>query len=310
MKLPDALTRLLREVPALSRAYLVGGCVRDSLLGINHKDFDLEVYGVDYEQLEHALSPHGRVDLVGKSFGVIKFNGQSGGQWDFSLPRRDSKISTGHKGFEVEFEPDIEPRLAASRRDFTINALMFDPRTGEYFKIRAERQYLVRNLIYPTSDPRLPFLGLHFTRLIHGGIEAGPNAVLAFAREGQHRVGPCFNAAVDQPREVEAQEGKARVGCRVNEVAHQVLTLRANLKVFAAEGHDARVAPLAGQLRYPVAVKSGAVDDVVGRELARRGLRRPARAGVPQSLHARPRDHARAVLRQAFDQIGRASCRE
>ena len=117
MNLPDGLTRLLRDVPALSRAYLVGGCVRDSLLGIVHKDFDLEVYGVGYEVLERALSPHGRVDLVGKSFGVIKFSGQGGEQWDFSLPRRDSKMSAGHKGFEVQFDPDIAPREAARVRE-------------------------------------------------------------------------------------------------------------------------------------------------------------------------------------------------
>ena len=92
MNLPDELTRLLREVPALSRAYLVGGCVRDSLLGISQKDFDLEVYGVSYEALEQELAAHGRVDLVGKSFGVIKFTSKSGDQWDFSLPRQDSKI--------------------------------------------------------------------------------------------------------------------------------------------------------------------------------------------------------------------------
>ena len=58
------------------------------------------------------------------------------------------------------------------------------PFRGEYFKIKKERQFLVRNLIYPVPDPKFPFLGVHFTRLIHGGIEAGPNAVLAFAREG------------------------------------------------------------------------------------------------------------------------------
>lgn len=61
------------------------------------------------------------------------------------------------------------------------------PFRGEYFKIRPERQSLVRNLIYPTPDPHFPFLGVHFTRLIHGGIEAGPNAVLAFAREGYRK---------------------------------------------------------------------------------------------------------------------------
>jgi L-2-hydroxyglutarate oxidase len=58
------------------------------------------------------------------------------------------------------------------------------PFRGEYYLIRKERQHLVRNLIYPVPDPQFPFLGVHFTRLIHGGIEAGPNAVLAFAREG------------------------------------------------------------------------------------------------------------------------------
>lgn len=58
------------------------------------------------------------------------------------------------------------------------------PFRGEYYKLRPERQHLVRNLIYPVPDPNFPFLGVHFTRLIHGGVEAGPNAVLAFAREG------------------------------------------------------------------------------------------------------------------------------
>jgi L-2-hydroxyglutarate oxidase LhgO len=62
--------------------------------------------------------------------------------------------------------------------------LQIVPFRGEYYKLKPERQYLVRNLVYPVPDPRFPFLGVHFTRLIHGGIEAGPNAVLAFAREG------------------------------------------------------------------------------------------------------------------------------
>ena len=72
-----------------------------------------------------------------------------------------------------------------------VAALTGQPRTvrivpfrGEYYKIRPDRQHLVRNLIYPVPDPKFPFLGVHFTRLIHGGVEAGPNAVLAFAREG------------------------------------------------------------------------------------------------------------------------------
>jgi L-2-hydroxyglutarate oxidase len=61
------------------------------------------------------------------------------------------------------------------------------PFRGEYFRLSAEGQQLVRHLIYPVPDPEFPFLGVHFTRLIHGGIEAGPNAVLAWAREGYRK---------------------------------------------------------------------------------------------------------------------------
>jgi (S)-2-hydroxyglutarate dehydrogenase len=61
------------------------------------------------------------------------------------------------------------------------------PFRGEYYVLNDEGSQLVRNLIYPVPDPRFPFLGVHFTRLIHGGVEAGPNAVLALAREGYKR---------------------------------------------------------------------------------------------------------------------------
>lgn len=82
---------------------------------------------------------------------------------------------------------DRVAEMAGERREMRIL-----PFRGEYYKIKAGRQHLVRNLIYPTPDPRFPFLGVHFTRLIRGGIEAGPNAVLAFAREGYRKTD--FNA--------------------------------------------------------------------------------------------------------------------
>jgi L-2-hydroxyglutarate oxidase LhgO len=82
---------------------------------------------------------------------------------------------------------DRVAQLAGERRDIRIV-----PFRGEYYKLCPERQHLVRHLIYPVPDPRFPFLGVHFTRLIHGGIEAGPNAVLAFAREGYRKTD--FNA--------------------------------------------------------------------------------------------------------------------
>jgi len=91
--------------------------------------------------------------------------------------------------FEADFlincaglHSDRVAALAGEKREVRIL-----PFRGEYYKIREDRQGLVRNLIYPTPDPRFPFLGVHFTRLIHGGIEAGPNAVLAFAREGYRK---------------------------------------------------------------------------------------------------------------------------
>lgn len=65
--------------------------------------------------------------------------------------------------------------------------LQIIPFRGEYYKLKKEKEYLVRNLIYPVPDPRFPFLGVHFTRMINGGIEAGPNAVLAFQREGYRK---------------------------------------------------------------------------------------------------------------------------
>ena len=77
---------------------------------------------------------------------------------------------------------DRVAQLAGEKRQVRIV-----PFRGEYFKIKPQRQFLVRNLIYPVPDPQFPFLGVHFTRLIEGGVEAGPNAVLAFAREGYRK---------------------------------------------------------------------------------------------------------------------------
>jgi L-2-hydroxyglutarate oxidase len=74
---------------------------------------------------------------------------------------------------------DRVSELAGERRDVRIV-----PFRGEYYQLRKDREFLVRHLIYPVPDPQFPFLGVHYTRMVHGGVEAGPNAVLAFAREG------------------------------------------------------------------------------------------------------------------------------
>src|SRR5688572_6800190 len=101
---PFDLKRLLVEIPELERAYLVGGCVRDWLLGLPNTDYDIEVFGIGYEDLAKALSRWGKVDLVGRSFGVVKLTTSAGHTYDFSIPRRDSKSAPGHKGFQVKFD--------------------------------------------------------------------------------------------------------------------------------------------------------------------------------------------------------------
>jgi tRNA nucleotidyltransferase (CCA-adding enzyme) len=108
------------------RALVVGGSVRDELLGLTAKDFDLEVFGVPPAGLRALLERFGRVDAVGESFSVYKVAGL-----DVSLPRRESKSGRGHKGFQVDGDPDLSAREAARRRDFTINAISRDPLTGE-----------------------------------------------------------------------------------------------------------------------------------------------------------------------------------
>ena len=129
MPLPPRLRALLNQSPELSRAYVVGGCVRDWLLGETPKDIDVEVYGLDMDRLEQVLNRWGRVDRVGKAFGVLKLRLGDEGVFDFSLPRRDSKIAQGHRGFSVEFDPEISIQEACARRDYTINAILYDPRT-------------------------------------------------------------------------------------------------------------------------------------------------------------------------------------
>ncbi|NBR84006.1 MAG: polynucleotide adenylyltransferase [Verrucomicrobia bacterium] len=149
---PSELARLLAETPELSRAFLVGGCVRDALLGLAVKDFDVEVFGVGYEALTKALRRWGRVDFVGQSFGVAKLTTGSGLAYDFAIPRRDRKVAQGHKGFAVEFDAGITPQEAASRRDFTINALMYDPRCGEVLDFFNGQADLRARVLRHTSD--------------------------------------------------------------------------------------------------------------------------------------------------------------
>ena len=114
------------------RVFLVGGAIRDALLGRPVKDYDLEVFGLSREAVLGVLTGIARVEPAGDSFPVYKVAGLPGvaGQIDVSLPRRDSKKGPGHRGINAEADPHMPIEEAARRRDFTVNAMMFDLATG------------------------------------------------------------------------------------------------------------------------------------------------------------------------------------
>lgn len=114
--------RLLTEAGA-TQVLKVGGCVRDELLARPLKDIDIECYGLSYPQMVKALQSHHHVNVVGEAFAVLKVDNEI----DVSIPRRESKSGFGHTGFDVVPDPNMTVEEAASRRDFTINAMSMTP---------------------------------------------------------------------------------------------------------------------------------------------------------------------------------------
>ena len=144
-----AIAEAVRD--AGGRALVVGGWVRDHLLGHDSTNVDLEVFRVPSERLRGILEGFGRVEAVGESFQVYKL-----GDIDVSLPRRDSKAGRGHRGFVVTGDPDMSIEEAARRRDFTVNAISWDPLTGEYFDPfggRADLERRVLRVVDPATFP-------------------------------------------------------------------------------------------------------------------------------------------------------------
>ena len=124
-KIPNKALKIMNALEAAGArdVRIVGGFVRDMMLGIQSKDIDIEVYGMDIDEIAAVLRCQGlRVDAVGKAFGVLKVNNEI----DVSVPRRENKVGVGHKGFDVMPDPDMSVKDAASRRDFTINSMAMD----------------------------------------------------------------------------------------------------------------------------------------------------------------------------------------
>lgn len=132
MQLPAPVLSICRTIhSAGGRAWIVGGAVRDHLLGLDSKDHDIEVHRVEIEDLREALKTLGKVNEIGRSFGVFKVT-INGTTIDVSIPRHDSQSGTAHNEIVVIGNPFMGLESAARRRDLTVNAIAYDPLTDEY----------------------------------------------------------------------------------------------------------------------------------------------------------------------------------
>ena len=133
MQIPKSLHHIISSLSKQGvRAIIVGGAVRDFLLKKSIKDIDIEVYNISsLDALEGMLKPFGKVNQVGKAFGVVKLRVDNF-EYDFSLPRVEKKIAKGHRGFSVELDSSLSFKEASSRRDFRINAIGYDILTKEF----------------------------------------------------------------------------------------------------------------------------------------------------------------------------------
>ncbi len=143
------------------RALVVGGWIRDQFLARDSANLDIEVFGVPADRLRPLLESFGRVEAVGESFQVYKL-----GAIDVSLPRRDSKAGRGHRGFVVTGDPDLSIEEAARRRDFTINAISWDPLTGEYFDPFGGRRDLAAGRLRAVDPATFPDDSLRVLRAV------------------------------------------------------------------------------------------------------------------------------------------------
>lgn len=127
---PAAQTAIEALTRAGGRVFVVGGAVRDAILGASPKDIDLMCQGLDEDEIVNALNPLGRLDFTGKQFGVFRFkNGNS--EVEIALPRTETSTGPGHKDFSVTTDPYLDPEADLARRDFTGNAMAYEPATGQ-----------------------------------------------------------------------------------------------------------------------------------------------------------------------------------
>ena len=146
--LPKVIPSLAEGIKTVGgRALIVGGAVRDLVLGCEPKDWDIEVYHVDLDTIIAISRNFGKVAEVGRAFGVLQLRAFDGTELDIALPRTEQKTGTGHKGFFVRTASDLSVEEASSRRDFTANAMSLDPLTGELIDPFGGREDMARGVL-------------------------------------------------------------------------------------------------------------------------------------------------------------------
>ncbi len=200
--LSAAAARVLEQCRAAGgRPLIVGGSVRDALVAAQRgsilvsKDVDIEVYDAEPAALARELAAVGRVDEVGVSFGVLKV--VCGGEdFDVSLPRTDSKVGSGHRGFEVRVDHGLDEVAAFGRRDFTVNAMGWDPLTEELVDPYGGSADLEQGVLRHTTDA----FDEDPLRVLRGMQLAG-RFDLVFAPETAHRCQSLVGAFGELPRD-------------------------------------------------------------------------------------------------------------
>jgi len=161
------------------RIYEVGGTLRDTLLGIPHKDRDILVTGIPMHELVALLEKHGSIQKVGKSFGILKFRQKlEASEFDIALPRIEKSTGTGHRDFEVEFDHNLPVEKDLGRRDFTINAMARDLQSGELldpYKGQKDLQNKILRMVFSNTfreDPLRLLRAVQFAARFDLKIEA------------------------------------------------------------------------------------------------------------------------------------------
>lgn len=151
MRIETEKLDLARRIQSLldAECYVVGGFVRDLIIGEESKDLDIEVYGLTYNEILNKLQPHFKLNVVGKSFGVMKLHDHN---VDVSIPRFERKTGDKHQDFLITCAPTITPFEASLRRDFTMNALMLRVSDGEVLDFHNGLEHLKSGVLEVTSE--------------------------------------------------------------------------------------------------------------------------------------------------------------